>query len=229
MSVICALLSVMAIDKVKSRRSAAASSRPTRKLSVQRSDGNKPRQGAEPQGAVERLAALSSTASALGRARDLHPLLAEILDTVTRLFETDLAYIMLYDPTADELCVHAVHGTPPHFTAGIDHIKPNEGIAGRVFAGGKPLVLRDAATDPRVTRQAIKDLNVHALACVPLMASGVTIGVLVTATQDSSRELPGTVELLEIIGDLLGMAIVLVDARRWAHFSRVEHDHSSNC
>jgi PAS domain S-box-containing protein len=186
----------MVVQKTKSRKS---DNRPmARKPPL--SDG-------EAQRTIQKLTALSSIAAALSHARELDPLLNDILDTITRLFETNLAYIMLFDPAVEALRVYAVHGAPPEFIAGIDRIKPNEGIAGYVYATGKPLVLRDAATDPRITRQAVRDLGVHAAACVPLTASGTCIGVLVTATRDPDYQLPDDIELLHTIGDQLGMAI----------------------
>ncbi len=154
-----------------------------------------------------KLAQLSSLAAALSQAQELDPLLDHVLKTVTDLFDTEIAQIMLFDPENQVLRVHAARGVPPEYVAGVEFLKPNEGIAGRVYVTGQSLVVRDAATDPRVTRPIVKALNVHAMACVPLIAGGQSIGVLVTATYDPDREIIDDIELLQFIGLQLGMVI----------------------
>jgi PAS domain S-box-containing protein len=134
-------------------------------------------------------------------------LLDESLKAVTDLIGTDMALVLLFDPQANDLRVRASRGVPAEYVAGIEHLKPNEGIAGRVYVSGAPLVVRDAARDPRVTRSVVTALDVHALACVPLIAAGRTIGVLVTATYDPDRKIHNDLELLEYIGLQLGMVI----------------------
>jgi len=156
---------------------------------------------------IQKLTALTSIAMTLSQSRELDSLLNDILDTIIRLFETDFAHIMLFDPTAQVLRVRAARGAPPEFVAGIDNLKPGEGIAGSAYVSGKPMVVHDAASDPRITRQVVRDLGVRALAGVPLMATGTCIGVLFTGTRDPHRQLPEDIELLQAIGDQIGMAI----------------------
>lgn len=156
---------------------------------------------------LRKLTALSSLAAALSRAQELDPLLQEVLRTITEVLSTDMALIMLFDVEAGELRVRAAQGVPPEYVRGVDRLKPGEGVAGRVFTSGEPLVLRDAAVDPRITRPVVRQLGLHAMACVPLIAHGRTIGVLVTATYDPEREITSDVDLLEAIGHQLGIAI----------------------
>jgi len=156
---------------------------------------------------LRKLTALSSLAAALSRARELDPLLQEVLRTITEVLSTDMALIMLFDAEAGELRVRAAQGVSSEYVQGVDRLKPGEGVAGRVFASGAPLVLRDAATDPRITRPIVRQLGLHAMACVPLIAHARTIGVLVTATYDPDREITDDVDLLEAIGHQLGIAI----------------------
>ncbi|MCS6816750.1 MAG: ATP-binding protein [Blastocatellia bacterium] len=156
---------------------------------------------------LKKLTALSSLAAALSRARELDPLLQEVLRTITEVLSTDMALIMLFDAEAGELRVRAAQGVSSEYIAGVDRLKPGEGVAGRVFVSGEPLVLRDAATDPQITRPIVRQSGVHAMACVPLLAHGRAIGVLVTATYDPQREITSDVDLLEAIGHQLGIAI----------------------
>lgn len=156
---------------------------------------------------MRKLTALSSLAAALSRAQEVEPLLHEVLRTITDVLSTDMALIMLFDAEAGELRVRAARGVPSEYVRGVDRLKPDEGVAGRVFAQGEPLVLRDAATDPRITRSIVRQVGLHAMACVPLIAHGRTIGVLVTATYDPEREITSDVDLLQAIGHQLGIAI----------------------
>ncbi len=181
-------------------------SRPSAAEEGARSEENLPALSAADR-TFQKLKTLSSLAAALSRARELEPLLQESLRTITEVLSTDMALIMLFDAGAGELRVRAARGVSPEYVAGVDRLKPGEGVAGRVFARGEPLVLRDAATDPRITRPIVREVGLHAMACVPLIAQSRTIGVLVTATYDPEREIIDDLDLLEAIGHQLGIAI----------------------
>ncbi|MCS6803888.1 MAG: ATP-binding protein [Acidobacteriota bacterium] len=156
---------------------------------------------------MKRVAALSRLAAVLSHSQQLDPLMEEALAVVTDVIGTDMALVLLFDPHSGDLRVRAARGVAREYIAGIDHLKPSEGLAGQVYVSGEPLVVRDAARDPRVTRSVVAKFNVHALACVPLIAVGKVIGVLVTASYDPERAIADDLELLECIGLQLGMAI----------------------
>ena len=71
-------------------------------------------------------------------------------------------------------------------------MKADEGFAGHVAAEGQPVFLRDAASNPLVKSQAIRDKGVRALYGVPLVRDGKTIGVAhigsVTAAEFSEED-----------------------------------------
>lgn len=153
------------------------------------------------------IASLSRLAAVLSHSQRLESLLDESLHVVTEVIGTDMALVFLLDPQSGDLRVRAARGVSKEYVAGVDHLKPNEGLAGQVYVSGEPLVVRDAAHDPRVTRSVVRTLNVHALACVPLIAMGKVIGVLVTASYDPECIIADDLALLECIGLQLGMAI----------------------
>jgi adenylate cyclase len=54
-------------------------------------------------------------------------------------------------------------------------IRPNEGIAGHIYASGKPEVINDVSADPRYKPHS---LHPYSLICAPLMTKEHTIGVI---------------------------------------------------
>lgn len=82
------------------------------------------------------------------------------------------ASVMLYNEQSGYLEV--LEGTG--HSAGIKlSIRPGEGIAGDIFATGKPEIVNDVHSDPRYIRHS---LNSYSLICAPLITKDRTIGVI---------------------------------------------------
>ncbi len=119
--------------------------------------------------AVDRIsvAALGST--------DLDTFLEHLLSATRETTESvDTAVVLLRD--GDTLRVRAAVGVAPDLQLALS-VSKREGIAGQVAAEGQPLFIRDAATDPRMKNQGIRDAAVRALYTVPLTHEGGVIGV----------------------------------------------------
>src|SRR5205085_6010492 len=52
------------------------------------------------------------------------------------------------------------------------------GLDAGVFTSGRPFITGEAAADPRLGRLLVKDGQVSAVACLPLIADGQTTGVI---------------------------------------------------
>jgi len=107
-------------------------------------------------------------------------LLAYILDTALRALDAEWGSLWLYDGDADELQVKMVRGAG-YERDDVPRPKPGQGIAGEVFASGKPIICNDGRADPRFIPfpgQADFEMLIRQIICVPLLVDNETIGVL---------------------------------------------------
>ena len=70
-------------------------------------------------------------------------------------------------------------------------VNPGESVAGEVLATAKPVLVTEAASDPRIRWAPLRATPLRALYCVPMVTDGRTVGVATIAsatTSDFSRE-----------------------------------------
>ncbi len=109
----------------------------------------------------------------------LEPLLRIIIQSATELSHTEACSIMLLDKRTGEL--HFSHSIGEGSEGLRDVTVPLENsIAGWIVRKGKPLLIRDAKTDPRWNSQVdrIIDFNTRSILGVPLKVKDQVIGVM---------------------------------------------------
>jgi GAF domain-containing protein len=106
------------------------------------------------------------------RAAATERLLSEVLTALGM----DAAALFVVDGRRRELRLLAQvgHGAP---SPGTGPFPLAEGLAGRVAASGQPIVLEDAAADPRLGADAARLAGFHGFAGVPLLGGGRTLAV----------------------------------------------------
>lgn len=124
---------------------------------------------------------------------DTHELLAKILQKTVEAVAAHHASIMLLNDTTDELEVKLIQGIAPHKlgdgpgpskprgefqTLGGARLKSNAGIAGSVFASGKPLIINSAADHPDFVKLPDSSFEIRNMICVPLIANNKPYGVI---------------------------------------------------
>jgi PAS domain-containing protein len=121
------------------------------------------------------LKALDRIAVAALGSTDLDTFLEHLLSATLETTESvDTAIVLLRE--GDTLRVRAAVGLE-HEAEQVLSISKREGIAGQVAAEGQPLFIRDAASDPRMKSEVIRDKAVRALYTVPLIHEREVIGV----------------------------------------------------
>ncbi len=110
---------------------------------------------------------------------ELDALLAAIMDAAKVIMQAQASSLMMLDPQTGELIVSLPTGPARAQISGM-RIPPGKGFGGWVAAHGEPLVVADAASDPRFYGDLAKDgFRTGSLICVPLANSqGTVIGVL---------------------------------------------------
>ncbi len=125
---------------------------------------------------LERLLEISRTLSSM---LELSPLLQAVVDTACELTESEAASILLYDSNSGQLRFEVGPGYQQEGLSKIS-VPLESSVAGWVFSHGRPLILEDAANDPRVYRAVDRALNfeTRSILAVPMMVKREAIGVI---------------------------------------------------
>lgn len=157
----------------------------------------------EPVGRLwQELAAATETAVTT---HTLDTALRDALATMARLMAVDTVSILLANEAGDELTFRASVGLAEELTVDIG-IRAGQGMAGRVLANGRPLVVGDLSAI-EVVNPVLRDSGLRSVAAVPLSSAGRCIGVLYAASYVSDRFSTVEAELLQVVADRLAAAL----------------------
>lgn len=166
---------------------------------------------------MHNLSILYDVGKALNFIDDLTKLLAMILDRGIDIAESQRGSLMLFDEKTDELVVRVVRGidkdTEEKIITGeiqCTRIKNGEGVAGRVFSTGEPIIINKTKEDPRFMEA--KTSRVDNILCVPLKVYDECIGVI-NITNKKNNEF-FTKDDLSIVTALANQAAVAINNAR---------------
>ena len=154
---------------------------------------------------IDHLERLLEVVRGLTTSPDLEAFLQSIINEATELTNSELASILEYDETAEELRFLAVHWFQQ------DVLRPlgvplEDSAAGWVYRKGQPLIIQDVKVDKRhfkVIDRVTKHVT-HSLAAVPLVVRGEVVGVL--EALNKKDEAHYTEEDLTILATLAALA-----------------------
>ncbi|MEW6324698.1 MAG: diguanylate cyclase, partial [Nitrospirota bacterium] len=150
---------------------------------------------------------LVETMNALGKSLELNELCELVVRETTRLLGAEQGSIMMMDEEQQALAVKAIMGIHRKIVEQL-RVRPGEGIAGRVFATGAPLIVADLETDDRVRREKRPRYKTKSFASLPLKLNGRTIGVLNLADKSSGAPFqPDEVAMLFTIATYASVAL----------------------
>ena len=95
--------------------------------------------------------------------------LRRLVRQIGAILQAEKVVFMLHDPEEGELRAY-----PPAYGLTDDEIRllrlrATHGISGEVFREGKPIIVHDAITDPRTSKEHVAMLHIRNLVCVPLI------------------------------------------------------------
>ncbi|MFC1924344.1 PAS domain S-box protein [Chloroflexota bacterium] len=154
-----------------------------------------------------RLAMLNAISNMLSHSLDLKSLLTSAINTVMDVMEVEAVMIFSLDEYSQELKPVAYEGVTDKFIQESSGMKPGEGFNGLVAQTGEPLVVEDASTDPRLTREVVREEKIQAQLIVPLKAKGQITGTLCVANRRPRQFLSQEVQLLGAIGNQIAIAM----------------------
>ena len=160
------------------------------------------------------LSLLYSIGRAMNYISDLKSLLEYILNQAIQITGAEKGSIMLYDLEDNLLSIRVVAGLRDRvYQRKINsneiqckRFKPGEGIAGRVFQTGRPMVVDKAREDELFIEP--DSSYVRSIACIPMLVYSDVIGVInVTNKLDDTGFSDEDVELLKAVADQAAIAI----------------------
>lgn len=172
---------------------------------------------------VAALQSLRDVARALSLELDLRHLLYMIMDSAAELVQAAACTLLLHDKDRHELVFDVVTGG-----GGTElqqrRMPDDSGVPGWVVANQLPLIVNDAANDPRVRRDISDSVDyvVRSILAVPLMAHGRLIGVLEVLNKRSGADFTG--DDLDLLGAFAAQAAVAIDNARLVSDLREERD-----
>jgi PAS domain S-box-containing protein len=153
------------------------------------------------------LAALTTIAAQVNCTQDLDEILSAALVTTLEVVGECSGEIFLLDEETDELVLRTHQGLSDAFVAEEGRIDSNECLCGQAVRELSPLVLSDLADHPARTRTACLREGFHACIRLPLLARGQMLGLLNVQSRSYREFSTDDVELLQAIGNQIGIAI----------------------
>jgi anti-sigma regulatory factor (Ser/Thr protein kinase)/putative methionine-R-sulfoxide reductase with GAF domain len=157
---------------------------------------------------TERLRRIESVTDAALTHLDVSDLLVELLERVREILDVDTAAVLLLDEATGDLVASAASGIEEEVRQGV-RVPMGQGFAGRIAAEVTPLVIEDV--DHSDVQDPILERGIETLVGVPLVVESRVIGVLHVGSVTLRRFEPDDVELVQMVGDRVALAI---DARR---------------
>ncbi len=156
---------------------------------------------------TQHLAALNAVAAVTSQSLHIQETLTGALEKTLGVTGLEAGGIYLLQDDGQLLTIKAHRGLDPALVQAIDNLKVGEGFSGRVIQTGEPLIVRDIAADPRLTRLAVREVGFRALAVVPLAARGRVLGTMFLISRRDREFSQQEIELLASTGRQIGMAV----------------------
>ncbi len=136
-------------------------------------------------------------------------LLKLIMETTAKTMQAEGSSIILVDEEKDELYFEVAVGDKQDEIQEI-RLKSGEGVAGWVASTGKPVLISDAAKDPRWSNRVSSKVNVPTrnMLCVPVISNQRTLGVLQVINKMNGRSFhKRDLRLLEMMASPISIAL----------------------
>ena len=158
------------------------------------------------------LRALLEIARALERTLDRSSAVARLVELLDDALGTLAATVALEDPAGGGLVVEAASGLARDAARRV-RFRPGDGINGRVFESGRPVVLPDAGREPLfldrtgLLAAARRRRREVAYACVPIPGATRPAGTVGAAFPREGLDLGEVAAVLEVAATMLGQAL----------------------
>jgi signal transduction histidine kinase len=136
---------------------------------------------------------------------ELEELLGQLLVRVRDALGADTCAILMLDSDTDELVARAAIGIEEEVEQGV-RVPVGRGFAGRVASTKAPVILPDV-DHADVLNPLLREKGIKSLLGVPLLISGDVLGVMHVGSLTHRDFTPADVELLQLVGARVALAI----------------------
>lgn len=158
-------------------------------------------------GQNQELSAVSSIATVLSEPVGVDQALQVSLDTAIQAMDASAGVICILDVERQELHSAADRGLSPAILERVRRQKVGDDPVGSlVVRSGRSVVIADAFEDPRVA-QLCRQEGYHSTISVPVKSEGKVVGILALASRDENAFDVAATQLLERIGQQVGIAV----------------------
>jgi PAS domain S-box-containing protein len=157
--------------------------------------------------AYQNLVALNRIATAVSQSLNLDTVLQSALEKTLEVMNRHTGGILLWNEEKQMLCYRVHHSLSSNFVQTVC-LPPGEGIVGRVFQSGKPILVDDISTDPRIAYPGlIATEGIRAFAAVPLRVKDKVLGVITIASHEVRKFSTEDIQFLESIASQIAIAV----------------------
>ena len=152
------------------------------------------------------LTIINEVAKILSKGLEFTKSLEELLKVLYSFWDARYSYVALYNPTLRLLKIVKAFGlTEEEIERGI--FKKGEGIVGKVYKDGVPVFLPDIKVNSYLNKTGLRERleKGESFIAVPIRVGGEIIGVLAVFKDFGEESVEGGVELLMIVGTMIGM------------------------
>jgi PAS domain S-box-containing protein len=155
----------------------------------------------------KRLSVLHSITTAINQLSSLDEIINTAADKIIEAVDVDGLLVFLLEEDSGELVVKAYRGVSDDFARQVNKLKVGEGFNGWVAQTGEPAVIEDSSTDPRLSREIVRNEGVVSQFIVPLVSRGKVVGTLSVISRTVRHFVREEQQLLQLIGTELGVAM----------------------
>ena len=124
---------------------------------------------------------------------------------ISDVMDVEVVLVFQLCEEARELNLVGYEGVSGEFARGVDKLKVGEGLNGWVAQSGEPLLVRDASTDPRLTREVVSQEGIKSMLIVPMRCEEEVRGTLCIASRGYREFVNDEVELLITVANEICM------------------------
>jgi signal transduction histidine kinase len=161
----------------------------------------------------------------LYRNLNVDQVLQSLLDTAVDTLSANKGALMVWNEKHDKLVARAVHGFDPRNIPKLS-FTPGQGITGTVAVSGEPVIITEADTDTRVTREIIEAENIRSFVQVPIKVGGEVFGVFSVDYTRHHQVTPQERDLLISLAQRAALAIQNAQLYEHTHEEAVAEERS---
>lgn len=161
------------------------------------------------------LNALRQVSRFVGDIAELQTTLNELVSAIAEILNAEKTLFMLYDSASEMLVAQQPSFGLSQEEVYAARLPRGEGISWEAFSSGKPVLVNDAARDPRTAKQLVAAHSTRSLLTVPLKVNNQTIGVIhVINKRDGASFSQRDSDLLELLAGEAALILELAHAHR---------------